>query len=153
MCFLFVSFSNLLVFLFLLFTDGPTPSLFLQFFARLANVARNRVQLVEEVEDFQQKRKTQFDDLYEAKEGQRIVDSKLADIERFIKKDQADFQVKRDTWATERAGLFASNEKVIVAKLAAGIRMSKAENRVVELLARLTEVEKLARTKAKWFYS
>ena len=111
------------------------------------------MQLVEEVEDIQQKSKTHIDDLYQAKEGQRIADSKLADIERCIKKDQADFQVERDTWAAERADLIAFKEKVIVAKLATEVRMSGAENRVVELLARLTEVEKLAPTEAKWFYS
>lgn len=58
-----------------------------QFSTRLANAARKRVQLADEVEDLQTKGKTHFDDLYQAKEGQRIAEFKLADAERPIRND------------------------------------------------------------------
>lgn len=109
------------------------------------------MQLAEEVEDLQHKGKTHFDDLYEAKEGQRIAESRLADIEQCIKKDQEEFQAERDPWATEKVGLIAAKEAAVIAKLAAEVKTSEAESRVAELLAHLAEVEKLAQTEEQWF--
>lgn len=58
-----------------------------------------RVQLAEMVEDLREKGKTHFNDLYEAKEGQRIAESKLADIERVLTR------IKRTSRRSEISGL------------------------------------------------
>lgn len=119
----------------------------------MANVAKNRVHLDEEVEDLHLKGKKHFDEVHQANEGKRIAEANLANIERCIKRDQENFQAERDNWKNEKIGLIAAKDDAALAKLAAEARPTDAENRVAELLARLAEVEKLARTEEEWFNS
>lgn len=60
-------------------------------------MAKNRVHLAEEVDDINKKGKKHFTELHATQEGQRIAEANLANIERCIKRDQEDFQAKRDT--------------------------------------------------------
>lgn len=62
----------------------------------MANVAKNRVHLAEEVEELNLKGKKHFKEVYDAKEDQRLAEAKLANIERCIKRDQEDFQGERE---------------------------------------------------------
>lgn len=48
-------------------------------------MAKNRVHLAEEVDDLSKKGKKHFDEVHAAKEGQRIVEANLTNIERCIK--------------------------------------------------------------------
>lgn len=109
-------------------------------------MAKNRVHLVEEVDDLSKKGKKHFDEVHAAKEGQRIVEANLTNIERCIKWDQEDFQAERDKWTAERDDLVTVREEVMLAKLATETKTVEALKQVAELLARLFETEKLVRT-------
>lgn len=145
-------FYNLLLFVSFWSTPLFNPFVF-QFLARLANMAKNRVHLAEEVADLEAKGKKHFDEVHAAKEGQRIAEAKLANVERCIKRDREDFQGKRDKWAIENAGLIKSKEEAVLAKLAAEVKTSEAQQKVVELVARLAEMEKQVRTEEEWLNS
>lgn len=54
-------------------------------------MAKSRVHLAEEVEELNLKGKKHFKEVYDAKEGQRLAEAKLSNIERCIKRDQDDF--------------------------------------------------------------
>lgn len=92
-------------------------------------------------------------ELHTAKEGQRVAEANLANIERCIKRDQEDFQVERDTWAVEKASLIAAKEDVVTAKLAAEVKTTEAQRQVTELMAWLAKIEKLVCTEEEWFNS
>lgn len=94
--------------------------------------------------------KKHFKEVFDAKEGQRIVEANLANIEHCTKQDQEDFQGKKDKWATERADLIKAKEEAVLAQLVAERKTSEAQKQVVKLMARLAEDEKLARTEEEW---
>lgn len=130
-----------------------STSIAFQFSARLVNLAKNRVHMAEEVEDIEAKGKKHFDEVHAAKEGHRVAEAKLANIERCIKRDQEDFQGERDKWATEKAGQIKSKEVAVLAKLAAEVKTSEAQQKVAELVAHLAEIEKQVQTEEEWFKS
>lgn len=102
--------------------------------------------MAEEVGDLNHKGKKHYDEVHAAKEGQRVAEAKLANIERCIKRDQEDFQAKETI-------LVAAKEEAVLAKLAAEVKTVDALKQVAELMARLSEVEKLAQTEEAWFTS
>lgn len=57
--------------------------------------------------------------MHDAREGKRIAEANLANIERCIKRDQEDFQKERDQWALDKAKLIKAKEDAEVAKLTA----------------------------------
>lgn len=94
-------------------------------------MAKNRVHLVEEVDDLSKKGKKHFDEVHAAKEGQRIVEANLTNIERCIKWDQEDFQAERDKWTAERDDLVTVREEVMLAKLATETKTVEALNKLL----------------------
>ena len=124
-----------------------TVALFLgQFSARLANVAQNRVYLAEEVQKLKAKGKTYFDDLYRAKEAERITESKLADAERAMKVDHQGFEEEWELWGKEKVNLILTCDYAVTTKVDVEAKVKAAELRVTEMEGRLAEAEELVKT-------
>lgn len=98
-----------------------------------------------------EKGKTHFHYLYRDQDGQRIPESKFHEAEWAIKVNQKGFRLQREQWAKKKDDLIPAFASTVIANVAAETKASSVEHRVVEILARLIEAEKLVKCVEQWF--
>ncbi|XP_057248242.1 uncharacterized protein LOC125493659 [Beta vulgaris subsp. vulgaris] len=137
-------------------SSGPeeTNDLFrswVEFSARLVNVARNKVRLADKVSDLEARGKKHYEELRAAKEGQRIAEADLVNAKRCIDRDQEDFKAERVQWDLAKQNLIKERDEAVIAKTAAEARVVEAEGKITELRFQLAELEKAPKTEDQWF--
>ncbi|XP_048491363.1 uncharacterized protein LOC125492696 [Beta vulgaris subsp. vulgaris] len=137
-------------------TSGPeeTNDLFrswVEFSARLVNVARNKVHLADKVSDLEARGKKHYEELRAAREGQRIAEADLVNAKRCIDRDQEDFKAEPAQWDLAKQALIKERDEAVIAKTAAEARVVEAEGKITELRFQLAELEKAPKTEDQWF--
>ncbi|XP_057248331.1 uncharacterized protein LOC104891287 [Beta vulgaris subsp. vulgaris] len=137
-------------------SSGPeeTNDLFrswVEFSARLVNVARNKVHLTDKVSDLEARGKKHYEELRAAKEGQRIAEADLVKAKHCIDRDQEDFKAERAQWDLAKQKLIKERDEAVIAKTAAEARVVEAEGQITQLRFQLAELEKAPKTEDQWF--
>lgn len=107
----------------------------------MCNVVENRQALHDEVKELRQKSLNHFDKLSKAENAKRIVESKLDDALRAIKKDQENIEVERVQWATTKADLVMARDESLIGKTDVEARMVKVNQDLARVNFKLKTVE------------
>ncbi|XP_048501678.2 uncharacterized protein LOC125497985 [Beta vulgaris subsp. vulgaris] len=131
----------------------------MDFSIRMTKVAEDRLALVQEVQSLKEAARKHFDEVYQAKEAQRLAELRLEEANNKIDKGEATWKQEREDWKVEKANLSLAKENAESAKVTAETKQAQAEKDLVEVRLKLSAAEAqlkeaqaaASRSQEEWF--
>ncbi|XP_057249060.1 uncharacterized protein LOC125495154 [Beta vulgaris subsp. vulgaris] len=131
----------------------------MDFSIRMTKVAEDRLALVQEVQSLKEAARKHFDEVYQAKEAQRLAELRLEEANNKIDKGEATWKQEREDWKVERANLSLAKENAESAKVTAETKQAQAEKELEEVKLKLSAAEAqlkeaqaaVSRSQEEWF--
>ncbi|XP_057247461.1 uncharacterized protein LOC130589861 [Beta vulgaris subsp. vulgaris] len=129
------------------------------FSIRMTKVAEDRLALVQEVQSLKEAARKHFDEVYQAKEAQRLAELRLEEANNKIDKGEATWKQEREDWKVEKANLSLAKENAESAKVTAETKQAQAEKDLEEVRLKLSAAEAqlkeaqaaVSRSQEEWF--